>query len=92
MFICIFLFFSANVLPRVAKDGRIAGGTAVDILEIPYQTSLQLDYYDIGSYIPICAGSVLTQRTILTAAHCSLEYERAKYHNIQYLNNLTILY
>ncbi|XP_045469735.1 trypsin-7-like [Harmonia axyridis] len=45
-------------------DGRIVGGSAVNITQLPYQISLQYR----GQHI--CGGSIIHRSFILTAAHC----------------------
>ncbi|CAG9763026.1 unnamed protein product [Ceutorhynchus assimilis] len=44
---------------------KIVGGEPTDILNFPYQVSLQ--YY----YRHICGGSIISQRWIVSAAHCT---------------------
>ncbi|GJQ84296.1 hypothetical protein Trydic_g5235 [Trypoxylus dichotomus] len=46
-------------------DGRIIGGSSVDIADYPYQISLEL----YGSHI--CGGSIISSRFVVTAAHCT---------------------
>ncbi|KAJ3660287.1 hypothetical protein Zmor_004742 [Zophobas morio] len=50
-----------NLLP----DGRIVGGSDIDISQVPWQISLQ--YY--GSHI--CGGSIISEKWVVTAAHCT---------------------
>ncbi|GAB0090901.1 trypsin [Sergentomyia squamirostris] len=45
---------------------RIAGGTSIDITQVPYQVSLQTAGYHT------CGGSILNQLHVLTAAHCTI--------------------
>lgn len=52
--------------------GKIVGGFLIDISEIPYQISLRLS----GSHI--CGGSILAARVVLTAAHCTKNFETDK--------------
>nr|AAM96942.1 trypsin 3 [Phlebotomus papatasi] len=56
---------SVKNLTRPRLDGRIVGGIAVDISEVPYQVSLQR--YNSHS----CGGSIISSNYILTAAHCT---------------------
>lgn len=49
---------------NIVDGGRIVGGMEVCIEETPYQVSLQ--YYDS----PICGGAILTDKFVITAAHC----------------------
>lgn len=49
---------------NIVDGGRIVGGMEVCIEEMPYQVSLQ--YYDS----PICGGAILTDKFVITAAHC----------------------
>ncbi|KAI4459627.1 polyserase-related [Holotrichia oblita] len=63
------LLATANAgIPRAAVprlDGRIIGGSSVDISAYPYQISLLW----WGSHI--CGGSIISQRYVVTAAHCT---------------------
>lgn len=59
---------SHGYLPKPRLDGRIVGGFAMNITEVPWQVSLQLR----GSHF--CGGSIIGKSWILTAAHCT-KYE-----------------
>lgn len=50
-------------LPRL--DGRIVGGTEMDITDAPYQVSLQRFNRHF------CGGSIISNKWVLTAAHCT---------------------
>lgn len=54
---------SPSIPPKL--DGRIVGGNPVDVREFPYQISLRSN----GQHS--CGGSIISQRYILTAAHCT---------------------
>ncbi|KAK9695315.1 Trypsin [Popillia japonica] len=63
------LLATANAgIPRAAVprlDGRIIGGSSVDISQYPYQVSLLW----WGSHI--CGGSIISASYVVTAAHCT---------------------
>lgn len=52
-----------------ANDNRIVGGTVAEIDDFPWMALLQ---YRKGRKIePACAGTLINNRYILTAAHCA---------------------
>ncbi|KAK9695314.1 Trypsin [Popillia japonica] len=57
-------------------DGKIVGGSNADILDYPYQVSVQ------EFYLHICGGSIISTKHIVTAAHCTYE-TIASYLNIR---------
>ncbi|XP_073833239.1 trypsin delta-like [Musca autumnalis] len=56
------------------KDPRIIGGQAISIQQAPWQVSVRLKVYEaqMYGYGHICGGSVISQRVIVSAAHCVL--------------------
>ncbi|XP_068626998.1 trypsin CFT-1-like [Battus philenor] len=60
-------FTTALVLPR--NQQRIIGGSITTIDAYPYASSL-LYSWDLKSYSQACGGAILTNRAILSAAHC----------------------
>lgn len=67
------------------KNSRIVGGSEVSPHTHPYQIGLLLGVPNTESYF-LCGGSILNDRTILTAAHCTDGTDRAQIilgaHNI----------
>ncbi|KAG4068393.1 hypothetical protein HA402_007913 [Bradysia odoriphaga] len=49
---------------RPRLDGRIVGGYVIDIKDAPYTVSLQ-------TWSHVCGGSIIDEKWILTAAHCT---------------------
>ncbi|KAM7348188.1 trypsin delta/gamma-like protein CG30031 [Cochliomyia hominivorax] len=73
------LIFTTNVtakstalLSRSAIEPRIVGGIPISIDSAPWQVSVRLIALEEQSYGSgnICGGSVISQRVILTGAHC----------------------
>ncbi|XP_075156393.1 trypsin delta-like [Haematobia irritans] len=59
---------------KVEKDPKIIGGQAISIQSAPWQVSVRLKVYEVEmyGYGHICGGSVISQRVVVTAAHCIL--------------------
>ncbi|CAG4977657.1 unnamed protein product [Parnassius apollo] len=53
------------------KQQRIVGGSATNIEVYPYASSL-LYSWNLVNYFQACGGAILTNRAILSAAHCFL--------------------
>lgn len=54
-------------------DHKIVGGQTT-VEAAPYQISLQGLNYNNGQYIHFCGGSILTEKHIVTAAHCLMDW------------------
>jgi len=53
---------------QVIPEDKIVGGTVVEPNSLPFQISLQRR--SLGGFSQSCGGSILTENTILNAAHC----------------------
>jgi chymotrypsin len=53
----------------MTRTGRIVGGTIVTPHSIPFQAALLMQF---GGGTGLCGGSAISQRAILTAAHCPI--------------------
>ncbi|XP_044269857.1 trypsin-3-like [Tribolium madens] len=71
------LFALFGVVCGTPINGRIVNGTDAEEGEFPYIVSLRL----FGNHN--CAGSILNSKTVLTAAHCVVNYD-ASYLSVQY--------
>lgn len=76
----IVLIFKGD--PALAADDevdRIVGGVNANINEFPYQVSLRT----IADNHHFCGGSIISDRHILTAAHCVFGSIRPPYRNVR---------
>ncbi|XP_041974874.1 trypsin CFT-1-like [Aricia agestis] len=64
----IFLLGTLAIVPSDCQQ-RIVGGSLATVTSYPFVTAL-LHASNSVNYIQACAGSILTNRAILTAAHC----------------------
>ncbi|XP_032994595.1 transmembrane protease serine 12-like isoform X1 [Lacerta agilis] len=59
-------------------ESRIIGGHDAMVGSWPWQVSLQ--YYTVGlGYFHLCGGSLITNNTVLTAAHCVKNFRNAAF-------------
>ena len=56
-------------VPDAAESARIVNGQAVDITEVPYQATIRKKV--LSGWAHICGAVVISNRGILTAAHCA---------------------
>ncbi len=69
LLLTVFLIFtSLNCVGQV----KIFGGEDIDISEVPWQISLEVD----GTHI--CGGSIIDEEWILTAAHCVVNVDESQ--------------
>jgi secreted trypsin-like serine protease len=71
-FCCLSIWAKPSLirLPRVSKGGRIIGGQVASAGEFPWQVAIYKDTAD-GRFF--CAGALITEQFILTAAQCVYE-------------------
>lgn len=53
---------------QLIPENKIVGGTEVDPNSFPFMISLQRKF--LNKFVHACGGTILSQSTILTAAHC----------------------
>ncbi|XP_037038702.1 trypsin-like [Bradysia coprophila] len=69
VFSMIIVLCRGEVVSLNNTDHKIVGGLTT-VEAVPYQISLQGLNYHNGQYIHFCGGSILTEKHIVTAAHC----------------------
>lgn len=57
-----------------SSDGNKIVGGQTTVESAPYQISLQGLNYNNGEYIHFCGGAILTEKHIVTAAHCLMDW------------------
>ncbi|XP_055856628.1 trypsin zeta-like [Episyrphus balteatus] len=74
---------SASIPTQTIKDdnGRIVGGKLSDITKHPHQISIRYKKCGTCSFKHICGGTIVSDKIILTAAHCVVDNE-AKYMHV----------
>nr|AAM96941.1 trypsin 2 [Phlebotomus papatasi] len=60
------------VFPFLNNFNKIVGGKPINIEEVPYQVSLNLNDFGLQHF---CGGSILSEKFIMTAAHCTFPGE-----------------
>uniref|UniRef100_A0A1Q3EVA0 trypsin n=1 Tax=Culex tarsalis TaxID=7177 RepID=A0A1Q3EVA0_CULTA len=55
----------STYMPSLTRAGKIVGGFKIDVVDVPYQVSLQRNNRHH------CGGSIIDERWVLTAAHCT---------------------
>lgn len=77
-FIYLFLKIANKIETIAGKEAKIVGGLAADVNETQYLASIRLKSMEKShgyGYGHICGSSVISQRLLLTAAHCIIKWE-----------------
>lgn len=71
IFVCSVLSYRLDPLEANIVDDRVSGGKTARPGQFPYQVSIR-DFrsYGLNKYHHFCGGSILSERWVLTAAHC----------------------
>ncbi|VVC88325.1 unnamed protein product [Leptidea sinapis] len=74
-----------TVLPTLCSPvphlERIVNGYIVDITDVPYQAALRRKM--ISGWVHSCGAVVISDRSVLTAAHCVNTYDEQQIYNLQ---------
>lgn len=62
-------------LGAYVEGNKIVGGHVAELNSIPYQVALFIKIKPKG--VLLCGGSILSKKTILTAAHCLIKSDMA---------------
>ncbi|XP_054738882.1 trypsin alpha-3-like [Anastrepha obliqua] len=73
----LLLGLCASIVPSVAApEGRIVGGTTVDIFDAPHLVSLRYKHNSSTPFIHRCSGTIYSQDVVLTTARCVIGLTR----------------
>lgn len=72
----VLIYFFLSKCQDGSVHFKIVGGTVTEISRTPYQISLRLKQIDRKQFGRghICGGTVISQRLVVTAAHCLFEW------------------
>uniref|UniRef100_A0A8D2IPE7 Peptidase S1 domain-containing protein n=1 Tax=Varanus komodoensis TaxID=61221 RepID=A0A8D2IPE7_VARKO len=65
----LFLIYLGPFVDEISAGNRIIGGHDAQPGAWPWQVSLQVYHFGVG-YYHVCGGSLITNNSVLTAAHC----------------------
>lgn len=66
--LALLLFYWSHVEARYTRPQRIINGSKAKAQQFPYQVFF--DVLNNSKWIPQCGGVIISERTVLTAAHC----------------------
>uniref|UniRef100_U5EZD4 Putative trypsin-like serine protease n=1 Tax=Corethrella appendiculata TaxID=1370023 RepID=U5EZD4_9DIPT len=78
--ICLTLTAFSVVVHCKPTQNKVIGGDESGEHEFPYQVSLQ--WNDGFKPFHFCGGSIINERTVLTAGHCDVSYDRSGYREV----------
>ncbi|XP_063700033.1 trypsin 5G1-like [Culicoides brevitarsis] len=71
----LLIFVSIVLGSQAVPNSRIVGGFPITINDAPYQVSISAETNN-GQHF--CGGSIISRRWILTAAHCTINFEASE--------------